>query len=440
MKKHRKILWIILGASLVVAGIFLFQVWRYTQQTEKQVVETSNFERNDGVSASEDVSETILSETSSPTDTPEPTQVPVKTVNLTFTGDLMVHNYQYEAAYDGTKDEYDFSNNFTYVKKYLDSADYTVGNFETTLAGRERGISSYPMFNSPDSFATEVKAAGFDLLTTANNHCADKGVQGLERTIDVLKKLGFDQIGTYKSKKKSKEILVKEIEGINIAFLSCTYGTNGLSFGEAYHVQLLNESFYKKIEQARDLADYVIVLPHNGTEYQTNPSEIYKNQYRKMLEAGADAVIASHPHVLQPMEYQTITEEDGSSRTGFVIYSMGNFISSQVTAPRDAGVILNLTLEKEGEEKTEIKEVSVIPTWCRFTDATGKRNFTVFSIYDVLHMNEKKRNSMIRPQDYTKVQRYQEQSTKTLLGKAVSVKKSKKKYKFPIEKRNFKSW
>ena len=431
MKKLKKML-IILGVSIVMAGVIVPCSWMYTQWSGRNVVETGDIKTKDMVLDSSNAAETMSQETSSPTETPEPTEEPVKTVNLTFTGDLMVHNYQYEAAYDSTKDEYDFSNNFTYVKKYLESADYTIGNLETTLAGRERGISGYPTFNSPDSFASEIKESGYDLLTTANNHCVDKGVQGLERTIDVLSDLGFDQIGTYKSKKKSKEIFVKEISGIKIAFLSCTYGTNGITYEGEYHVQLLNESFYKKIKKARKLADYVIVIPHNGTEYQTNPSDIYKNQYHSMLESGADAVIASHPHILQPMEYETIEEEDGNSRTGFILYSMGNFISSQTTEPRDAGVIFNMTLEKDGEKRTEIKEISVIPTWCRFMDAAGRRNFTVFSIYDLLHMDEKKRNSMIRSSDYARVQRYQKLSTKTLLGKAVSVENSKKKYKFKL--------
>lgn len=242
MKKIKRLL-IILGISVVMAGVIVPCSWMYTQWSGRNVVETGDIKTKDMVLDSDYAAETMFKETSSPTETPEPTEEPVKTVNLTFTGDLMVHNYQYEAAYDSKKDKYDFSNNFKYVKKYLESADYTIGNLETTLAGRERGISGYPTFNSPDSFASEIKESGYDLLTTANNHCVDKGVQGLERTIDVLSDLGFDQIGTYKSKKKSKEIFVKEISGIKIAFLSCTYGTNGITYEGEYHVQLLNESF-----------------------------------------------------------------------------------------------------------------------------------------------------------------------------------------------------
>lgn len=364
-----------------------------------------------------------------PVSTPQNTPSP-KTATLTFTGDLMVHSYQYEAAYDHATNTYDFSNNFTSVKKYFKKSDYVIGNLETTLGGTEIGISDFPRFNTPDSFAKALKNAGFDLLTTANNHCVDKGTNALLRTIDVLDKLKLDHIGTYQNKSDSKKIFIKEINGIQIAFISCTYGTNGLPYDHDYNVKLLNEQIYKDIKRARKLADFVIVLPHNGTEYAQTPSETYKAQYKKMLKSGADAVIASHPHVLQPMEYIEIPTKQNSTRKGFIIYSMGNFISSQVTKPRDAGVILNLTIKEKTPSSFVIDKVSVIPTWCRFSDASSKRNFTVFSVYDILNMSEKKRKSLIRDKDFARVQQIQLESTKMLLGKSVPVKEAKRSYKF----------
>lgn len=369
--------------------------------------------------------------------TSTPTKEPVYTATISFTGDLMVHSYQYEAAYDSKTGNYDFSNNFTKVRKYFSKADYVVGNLETTLGGKERGAQDFPRFNTPDSFADTLKDAGFDFLSTANNHCVDQGTTALCRTIDVLDKLEFDHVGTYQSEKENKTIFITNINGISVAFLNCTYGTNGLPFDNDYNVQLLDESFYEKIKKAKKKADFVIALPHNGTEYAQNPAQNYQNQYRRMLECGADAVIASHPHVLQPMEYQLITEEDGSTRTGFIMYSMGNFISSQVTRPRDAGTILNLTICKNPDNGNSIEKVSVIPTWCRFTDATGKRNFTVFSVYDILKMKEKKRRSIIRDKDYNRILQIQTESTATMLGKSIAVKDAKKSYTFKQTKQNF---
>lgn len=153
---------------------------------------------------------TLLMETPAatifPVSTPKNTPSP-KTATLTFTGDLMVHSYQYEAAYDRATNTYDFSNNFTSVKKYFKKSYYVIGNLETTLGGTAIGISHYPRFNSLDSFAKSLKDAGFDLLTTANNHCVDKGTDALLRTIDVLDKLELDHIGTYQNKSDSKKYL-----------------------------------------------------------------------------------------------------------------------------------------------------------------------------------------------------------------------------------------
>lgn len=368
-----------------------------------------------------------------PTLTPEPSH----SATISFTGDLMVHSYQYEAAYDTTTGSYDFSNNFTQVKKYFSKSDYVVGNLETTLGGQEIGIQDYPCFNSPDSFANTLKDAGFDFLSTANNHCVDQGTTALCRTIDVLDSLNFDHAGTYQSKQDNKNLFITDINGISVAFLSCTYGTNGMPYANDYNVQLLDDSFYRKIRRARKQADFVIVLPHNGTEYAQTPAEMYQQQYIKMLECGADAVIASHPHVLQPMEYKHITDENGNTRTGFIMYSMGNFISSQVTKPRDAGTILNLTICKDPAKGNYIKGVSVIPTWCRFTDATGNRNFTVFSVYDVLKMDETKRRSLIRDKDYYRILQIQTESTGTMLGKSVDTTHAKKRYSFQQTEENF---
>ena len=119
------------------------------------------------------------------------------------------------------------------------------------------------------------------------------------------------------------------------------------------------------------------------------------------------------------------------------MYSMGNFISSQVTKPRDAGTILNLTICKDPDKGNSIEKVSVIPTWCRFTDATGKRNFTVFSVYDVLKMKEQKRRSIIRDKDYYRVLQIQTESTATMFGKSVAVENAKKSYTFKQTKQNF---
>lgn len=374
----------------------------------------------------------MVEATKQPTKEPtaDPTKEPEFGAKLTFTGDLMVHDYQYNAVYDRATNTYDFSNNFTYVKKYLQDTDYLVGNLETTLGGPELGARSYPRFSTPDSFVEVLKEAGFKFLSTANNHCADQGTKSIERTIDVLEDMGFAHDGTFTSQEEKEQVCLQEVNGIKIAFVSCTYSTNALSYSHDYDVALLDDAFYEKIKRARQLADLVVALPHNGTEYASAPSQNYKDQYKKMLECGADLIVASHPHVLQQMEYQTITDENGNKRKCFIMYSMGNFISSQVTWPRDAGTILNVQVKKVGDQPVQIEEIDVIPTWCRWHNASGKTDFSVFSVYDILTMDASKRSGLIRSQDMDKVRRIQTASTKTMLGKEVAPDKAKKRYVF----------
>lgn len=423
-RNHSKLLLFILCITLLISGgVVIALILTHSGSSDKSV--QTNNEIPLTTSQTTSIAPTKVVATPEPT----PTLVPTSSAVLAFTGDLMVHSYQYQAAYDSATKTYDFSNNFTEVEKYFASADYVVGNLETTLGGDAIGARDYPRFNTPDSFADAIKAAGFNLVSTANNHCCDQGSDALCRTIDYLDEIGLSHVGTYKSKAASKKIFVTDINGISVAFLSCTYGINGMSVANEYNVSLLNDSFYKKIRKARKMADFVIILPHNGTEYASTPSDTYRQQYYRMLDAGADAIIASHPHVLQETEYRTITEKDGSTRTGFIMYSMGNFISSQTTRPRDAGTILKLTITCNGEQRPSIDQVDVIPTWCRFTDASGKRNFTVFSVYDVLKMPESKRRSIIRDNDYNRVLQIQTESTQTMLGTAIPVEQAKKKYK-----------
>ena len=228
----------------------------------------------------------------------------VSNVKLTFTGDIMCHSYQYKEAYDSSTGQYDFSHNFADMKKYFDTADFVIGNLETVFAGADVGISDYPCFNSPDSFGTAIKEAGFDLLTTANNHSMDKRMSGAVRTLDVLDGLGIDHVGTYRSAEERDKIYIKEINGMKIAFLSYTYGTNGIRVPEDWLVNRLDENLIKSdIAKAKALEpDFIVVMPHIGNEYEDDVRDTFKNTAHMMLNAGSDIVVASHPHVLQPME------------------------------------------------------------------------------------------------------------------------------------------
>lgn len=327
------------------------------------------------------------------------------TARITAIGDIMVHSWQYNEAYNSETGEYDFYHNFTDVKKYFAEGDIVVGNLETVFAGADRGISDYPCFNTPDSFADALKDSGVDLVTTANNHCMDKGGEGLLRTIEILDEKGFDHMGTYADEQSRNKILIKNVNGINMAFLSYTYGTNGIPVPEKYMVNLMDEELIRSdIARAKALnPDIIIVMPHMGNEYETYTKDIFKDWADIMFDAGADIILASHPHVLQPMEVKTIKNADGTERQGFIIYSLGNFISSQTTPPRNASIILNIDVSLTEGESFSIDKVSFTPIWTQFRNASDVDDFCVRSVYEMLTLPESEMFSVIRRKDLNRL-------------------------------------
>jgi len=368
-----------------------------------------------------------------PSETPVPAPRTVK-VKISVVGDLMVHTDQLTDAASKAQapDEYDFSGEFEYISKYIKSADYAIGNLETVLGGKDAVYSDYPMFNSPDEYAQAIKDAGFDFLTTANNHCNDRGESGILRTINALDGLGIDHTGTYASQESRDTIFIKNIKGIRFAILSYTYGTNGLPLadGKPYLANVLSEELVKKdIESAKALnPDFIIVLAHMGDEYAPAPSDTVTAYFKMMFEAGADIILASHPHVLQKTEYYDITDPDGTTRHCFAAYSLGNFLSSQRTEPRDAGAILNLYFEKTENEKAVLKDVSFIPTWVKFYDAQSRLDISVVSVYDELTGAPAPE---LRSADFNRIERVQTETTDTLAGEPTAPENAKAEYIIP---------
>jgi poly-gamma-glutamate synthesis protein (capsule biosynthesis protein) len=320
------------------------------------------------------------------------------------------------------------------IKPYLSGADFTMGNLETTLNGYEAGYSGYPRFNSPDAFAQALKDAGFDFLTTANNHCNDTGEAGILRTIQELDSIGLGHTGTFTSPEARDDISVVDVKGIRLAILAYTYSTNGLPVEDGYgwSVNILDRGVIKAdIARAKALQpDLIIVCPHMGVEYAEAPSETYRDWAQYMLQCGADVVIASHPHVLQQAGYETVTDADGTQREGFIIYSMGNFVSSQRTVPRDEGIILNLHIEKTAGQRAVLKDVSFIPTWVEFVNAAGSYDIRVLSVYDALK-GLGDNTPGLRQKDVARLQEVESEITNLYLGKSVPLSEIQNEYVMP---------
>ena len=278
----------------------------------------------------------------------------------------MCHNTQFQDAYSEGK--YDFSYVFSDIKDYIESADIAIGNLETTFAGSKKGYNGYPQFNTPESLAYNLKELGIDVLTTANNHSLDTGYAGIESTLKFLDEAGISHTGTFSSPEAQDTILFKEVNGIKIAILSYTYGTNGIPVpsGKEYCINLIDKDLILKgLNKAKEeTPDIILVSMHWGIEYQRTPNSEQKELADFLFKNGVDIIIGSHPHVLQPFEKREITLDDGTKKDGFVIYSMGNFMSGQNQANTRNSIILNLNLTKHGDNgKVSIDEISYTPIY-----------------------------------------------------------------------------
>lgn len=317
---------------------------------------------------------------------PDSKQEQDTTITMALTGDIMCHNTIYNDA--KINDTYDFSYIFENVKYYLQTPDITVGNLETTFAGSKKGYSSYPTFNTPENLAYTLKKLGFDVLSTANNHCYDSGYDGIESTINYLDDADISHTGTYKSAEEQNTILVKNVKGLKIAFLSFTYGTNGIKVPESksYSVNLISEDLIKKqLELAKEQEpDIIFVSMHWGIEYQTTPNQEQKKWADFLFENGADIIIGNHPHVIQPMEKREITLQDGSVKDGFVVYSLGNFIADQnKTYTRDTA-ILNLKITKSKKQNLKIDSATYTPVYTYKNPNVKQQKFKLIDLKNVI--------------------------------------------------------
>lgn len=306
-------------------------------------------------------------------------------LSMSVIGDIMCHNSQYKDAYISATDTYDFSYVFQDIKSYISSADIAVGNLETTFAGKAKGYSNYPRFNTPEQLAYNLKDFGIDVLSTANNHCMDTNYSGLVSTLNYLDDAGISYMGTNSTQENQNKILIKEVNSIRIAFLAFTYGTNGIPIpaDKSFAVNLIDDNLIlEQISLAKEQnPDLICVSMHWGIEYQTKQNSEQERLANLLFENGVDVILGSHPHVLQPMEKKTITLDDGSTKDCFVIYSLGNFMSGQTKENTRNSIILNINFTKSAEtDKTTIDSVSYIPIYM-YKSASG--TFQRYKILDI---------------------------------------------------------
>lgn len=295
-------------------------------------------------------------------------------VRLVFVGDIMAHAEQLDAAERGGK--YDFSAQFYRIAP-LFHRGLVIGNLETVFAGKKSGYAGYPSFNTPGELADALLAVGTDVVTLANNHILDRREAGAARTIDVLESKGLLWTGLARDPSELYAPLVVDRGGIEIALLNFTYGSNTPPSQNASGGVFLNviskEAVIAGLSKARELEpDLTVVCFHWGNEYEYAPTRWNRTIAEVCFENGADMVIGTHPHVLQPVEIA-----GGENSPKLTAWSLGNFVSNQRTLPRERSVVLAVDVEKTAEAGTAIKRVSVAPTWVSSRRISGRRRIEV---------------------------------------------------------------
>ena len=297
-------------------------------------------------------------------------------ITLLFAGDLMQHKPQVTAA--ATAEGYDYSECFRYMKPLIEEADVAIANLEVTLAGKP--YTGYPTFSAPDDYLKGIVDAGFDVLLTSNNHCLDRGQQGLERTLTVLESFEVPHLGTYRNIEERERTYpyLLEKNGFRIALLNFTYDTNGIESTPPNIVNYIDTLVLEEdIRKAHAMnPDVIIACPHWGIEYKLLPSEDQKWLAQWLLDRGVDHVIGGHPHVLQPME---VRPEQQTLAEHLVVYSMGNYVSNMSAVNTDGGTQVTLHLSKYAGI-TKLDSCSYSLFWVSKPKDSGHKNYRVYPV------------------------------------------------------------
>lgn len=319
-------------------------------------------------------------------------------VKISFGGDLLCLREETKALQDKLG-HLDYSGYVAGLAPLFTGSDFAIANLETPIAP-SLPLTDYAIrFNSPLEFLKSLKAIGFDFLATANNHCLDRGVEGLNETIQQLDALEIAHDGTFLTKEAAEEVNVVEIGGrLKLAVISCTFGTNSQVNGvmlppeEEWRVALLKrqpkfrkmpsvtdvsngnfqtyiadetspaaianptntvylERILKKVRKAKDLADLVVVMPHVGGQYNPGPATYAKYIVEEIRKAGADVIVAGHSHTPHRCEMK---------HGCFIAYSLGNlaftpgvgFFVQNVLS--EYGIVLHLYVDAESRKLNHV--------------------------------------------------------------------------------------
>ncbi len=308
------------------------------------------------------------------------------TISFIAAGDNLIHqniiDYARVLANEYNIDsEYFFDPIYDNVRDIIESADIALVNQEGPIAGKElKGFSGYPTFNAPDEAGDALVNLGFDIVNIANNHMLDRGERGYEKSIEFWQKQPVTLIGGYVSKEDFENIRYIDYNGVRIAFISYTYGTNNIYLPKDSTMWVpyyFEEDFvHRHSKEARENADIVIAVMHWGTEHVFSPNKQQLEYTEILVNNNVDVIIGIHPHVLQPIEWKC--RPDGK-RT-LVAYSIGNMMSSMRFPKNMVGGFLSFNIDYTDRSNIYITNVKIIPTMCYYS--MDKDDVTVFEFIE----------------------------------------------------------
>lgn len=304
-----------------------------------------------------------------------------QTVTLLAVGDVIAHESIYESARIPQSDTFDFSGLFNNMQRYISEYDLAVVNQETPFVNDHAQISSYPYFGTPCALGDALVAAGFDIVLAATNHMNDKGERGIADTIDFWRQQHPETtlLGIHDTQADAESIPIVEYGGIRLALFNYTFHLNGqaLPQGREFEIDTLNrqEQLEGAVRTAQNEADFTICFIHIGEEYAKAPTDEQRILCNRLIDDGADVIICSHSHVVQPTE--TIFTENGGR--GVVFWSLGNFIANQIEPGCVLGGAARLVISRTQAQAPEselsqeparaiLEEHELIPTVCHFEE------------------------------------------------------------------------
>lgn len=299
---------------------------------------------------------------------------------------------------DGT---YNFHDIFRFIKKDYAAADFTVLNLELTI--NDGVYSGYPIFRAPASIVTALKDSSVDMCLIANNHIYDNGDHGFYCTLDALDDHNMVTLGGRRNV-ADKDYVIQDINGIKVGFMNYVYATGSTGNLMINAIPVNNETaplintftydnlddLYSRIESNLSEmetagVDYTIAYIHWGNEYQLTESSAQREIAAALCDLGVDALIGGHPHVVQPVDLLTNTD---NTHQMICLYSVGNHLSNQHREFMDSmpsghtedGLMSRLTIEKDHTGKVRLLAADVIPTWVYRTPNSTHPEYFVFSL------------------------------------------------------------